>query len=564
MPSSLRSRLVLLLILANLPAAALAIGATMKGRDAEIDQRQLGLVQRAEVIATRAGLTLGIAEGVADTLAANDQVASAGPDCAEHLKAALVFRPEYNGIIVSDSDGNILCSFGDTDVSVGGLSALRRAIENTQDVGDIVFLPERIPPKDDVVLMSRAFSLPDGRRRAIGLLLRRDVFDAIFLPTEPAPPEKSALALIRGNGNIVSEFIPASGGKTWQPSVPLPVSSPGEAGIGITRPTAYGTQYHYAIAPVRGTLSSVVLATPLAVVNATDWMRFATALAAPLLMLVLGIAAVFAGLDRLVLRWIGRFGQVTTAYARGDYAPRIGELERAPLELSELGAGINDMAGRVQERSTALEEALSGKNALLRELHHRVKNNFQMIASLLALQRRELPTRLRTLLRVPEDRVLAMAAAYKASYATGEIGHVSALDLLRDVAVQLRQSFGLEAPLIQTGAEDEPAWLDLDQAVPLGLLVSEILTATLDRADGAVHPIEVHVLRPDPNTIHVAIASRRVADAIPSTGLAARLVAAYRAQLNAKIVVADEDRIVIAMPSERDTQSHPGRVDLGS
>lgn len=565
MPSSLRSRLALLLILANLPAAVLAIGATMKGRATEVGQRQLAMVQRAEVIATRAGLTLGIAEGVADTLAANPQVASAGPDCAQHLKAALVFRPEYTGIVVAGETGGTLCSFGDTTgISGDGRSALMRAIQNTRDVGDTVFLPERIPPEDDVVLMSRAFSLPDGQRRAVGLLLRRDVFNSIFLPSEPGPPEESALALIRGNGVIVSEFLPIADGRSWQPEASLPVTRPGEAGIGVIKPTADGVKYHYAIAPVRGTLASVVLATPLAIVTETDWMRFATALAAPLLMLLLGIAAVFAGLDRLVLRWIARFRQVTTAYARGDYAPRIGHLERAPLELSELGDGINHMAARVQERSTALEDAVDGKNALLRELHHRVKNNFQMIASLLALQRRELPTRLRTLLRVPEDRVLAMAAAYKASYATGEIGHVSALDLLRDVTAQLRQSFGLEAPLIQTGAEDEPVWLDLDQAVPLGLLVSEILTSALDRADGGAHPIRVSVLKPDPRTVHVEITSHRIADAIPSTGLAARLVAAYRAQLNASVACPEDGRVVIAMPLERDAQNHPGRVELGA
>jgi hypothetical protein len=91
--SSLRSRLALLLVLANLPAAALAIGATVKGRDAETAQREFALVQRAELIAMRAGLTLGIAEGVADTLAANPDVASAGPQCASHLEAALALRP---------------------------------------------------------------------------------------------------------------------------------------------------------------------------------------------------------------------------------------------------------------------------------------------------------------------------------------------------------------------------------------------------------------------------------------------------------------------------------------
>jgi two-component sensor histidine kinase len=302
----------------------------------------------------------------------------------------------------------------------------------------------------------------------------------------------------------------------------------------------------------------------MSVIAATDWMRFLSALGAPLLMLMLGILAVFSGVDHLVLRWIARFRQVTSSYARGDYTPRIAGLDRAASEISGLGNDINHMAERIQERSTALEEALEGKNGLLRELHHRVKNNFQMIASLLALQRRELPSRLRTLLRVPEDRVLAMAAAYKASYATGEIGNVSALDLLRDITAQLRQSFGIAAPLVRVSSEDEPVWLDLDQAVPLGLLVSEILTAALDRIDAVNSPITIAIRRPEFGIVHVEINSEKIADAVPSTGLAARLVAAYRTQVNATLSTPSDDLVLIAMPIQGETPNHPGRVELGA
>ncbi len=564
MPSSLRSRLALLLVLANLPAAALAIGATIKGRDAETSQREFAIVQRAELIATRAGLTLGIAEGVADTLAANRDVAAAGPECASHLRSALSFRPEYTGIIVSNQDGRVLCSYGETNVSLESRSALMRAIRNTHASGDTVFLPESIPVDDKIVLLSRAFTAPNGTRRAIGLLLRRNLFDEIFLPSDPGVSEISALALIRGGGEIVSEFIKSTPDDAWQPAEPLPVGKPGDAGAGLIFPTRQGIAYHYAVAPVRATLSNVVLATPMSVITATDWMRFLSALGAPLLMLMLGILAVFSGVDHLVLRWIARFRQVTSSYARGDYTPRIAGLDRAASEVSGLGNDINHMAERIQERSTALEEALEGKNGLLRELHHRVKNNFQMIASLLALQRRELPSRLRTLLRVPEDRVLAMAAAYKASYATGEIGNVSALDLLRDITAQLRQSFGIAAPLVRVSSEDEPVWLDLDQAVPLGLLVSEILTAALDRIDAVNSPITIAIRRPEYGIVHVEINSEKIADAVPTTGLAARLVAAYRTQVNATLSAPSDDLVLIAMPIQGETPSHPGRVELGA
>ena len=563
MRSSLRSRLALLLVLANLPAAALAIGATIKGRDAETTQREFALVQRAELIAMRAGLTLGIAEGVADTLGANPEVASAGPKCTDHLRSTLQLRPEYTGIIVSGPDGGILCSYGNTDVSTESRSALLRAIRNTEDVGDTVFLPEQIPRADDIVLISRAFDTPT-ERRAIGLLLRRDVFDAIFLPSDPDTKEIGALALIRSGGVVVSEFIGGREGQDWRPAEVLPTRAVDEPGVGLALPTRAGLPFLYAVAPVRGTLSSVVLATPMSAIRATDWMRFLLALGAPLLMLLLGILAIFAGIDRLVLRWIARFRQVTASYARGDYSPRIAMLEAAPAELSDLGAAINDMAQHVQERSTALEEALAGKNALLRELHHRVKNNFQMIASLLALQRRELPQRLRMLLRVPEDRVLAMAAAYKASYATGEIGNVSTIDLMRDIASQLRQSFSMGAPPIKVEGPEDPIWLDLDQAVPLGLLVSELITPVLERTDAAGHPITILARRSEPGVLEIEIESRRIADAQPATGLAARLVHAYRSQIGASLAYPSDDVALIAIPMQGGASAHPGRVELGA
>ena len=560
MPSSLRNRLALLLILANLPAAALAIGVTIKGRNTEIAQREFSIVQRAELIAMRAGLTLGIAEGVADTLAANAEVASAGPDCANHLKAALSLRPEYAGIVVADAEGRVLCEIGSTGLTTGARSSIARALSNIDTAGETIWLPESIPDDDATVPMSRGFRAPDGTARAVGIFLKREAFNAIFVPSAPLRGEARALALIRDNGIVVSEFV--RGDEDWRPREPLPTGRPGDEGLSRSFETREGVPYFYAIAPVRGTLSNVVLATPMGIIAQTDWLRFLSAMAAPLLMLLLGIVAVFAGVDRLVLRWIARFRTATSTYATGDYTYRIDDLRQAPAELLELGTGINHMAQRVQERSTALEEALAAKNALLRELHHRVKNNFQMIASLLALQRRELPGDLRMLLRVPEDRVLAMAAAYKASYATGEIGHVSAMELLRDIAAQIRQSFGAGAPTIQIAANGEPVWLDLDQAVPLGLLVSEVLTAALERPDSTA-PVAIEIHRPGLETVEVAIDSRDIAGSLPSQGLAGRLVAAYRMQISAAISLARADRIVIAMPLRPMEASHPGRVDLG-
>jgi two-component sensor histidine kinase len=562
MAHSLRTRLVLLLLLANLPAAAFAIGATLKAQSSVVSQREHSVVQKAELIATRAGLTLGIAEGVADTLSTNPEIAAGSPACSYILEAALKLRPDYAGIVVTDKNGDIACRGGDTRMKTARHSSLTRAIGSPQDVGDTVFLPETIDAKEEFVLASRPFNDIYGNRRAVGLLIRREAFDDIF--KGDLGDNNGALALIRGGGNIVSEFGSSVLGDKWRPTKPLPVGLPGDPPAGLTFAASGGEDFYYAVAPVRGTMSNVVLATPISILSAIDWGRVGTALLAPLMMMILGIAAVFAGVDRLVLRWIAGLRTVTGSYARGDYSPRVEGLERAPAEIADLGNSFNIMAGKIEERSHALTEALEGKNLLLRELHHRVKNNFQMIASLLALQRRELPSRLRTLLRVPEDRVLAMASAYKASYATGEIGRVSLLDLLRDIAAQLRQSFGLAAPVLKLRAEAEAVWLDLDRAVPLGLLVSEILSAALDRDHASARPMEIAIQRVEAGGMRVEITSEGLSDAVPTMGLAARLVRAYQAQLGATLDTVGENTIRISMSIDAEAPVHPGRVELGS
>jgi two-component sensor histidine kinase len=562
MRQSLRSRLVLLLLLANLPAAALAIGATLKAQSATVTARERASVQEAELIATRAGLTLGIAEGVVDTLASNPAVASGNAACRTILEDSLALRPDYVGIVVADDQGLVICSAGDVDEGkVARHSSLLRALQaQPTDIGDTVFLPESIHTQEKTVLAARPFER-EGGRGAIGLLIKRAAFDKIFQPGE-GRLSNGALALVRSGGIVVSQF--GSADEKWRPSRPLPMDESSQMPTGLTFAASGGEEFFYALAPVRGTMTNIVLATPSSILTKPDWTSIGIALLAPLLMLVLGIGAVFAGVDRLVLQWIARLRAATGACARGDYSVRVAGLDSAPLEIADLGNSFNVMASRIEERSHALEEALAGKNGLLRELHHRVKNNFQMIASLLALQRRELPLRLRTLLRVPEDRVLAMASAYKASYATGEIGRVSLLDLLRDIAAQLRQSFSLSAPLITLKAEAEAIWLDLDRAVPLGLLVSEIMSSALDRDDAATMPISITLQRTAEDAMHVQIAGAGISHAVPSMGLAARLVSAYTAQLGARLETVGEDMIRIHMSIDAAAQAHPGRVELGS
>lgn len=554
MTSSLASRLALLLMIANAPAALLAVGAGIATHEQGRDRAEQLLTRQSELVAARAGLVFSAADGVMETLAANREIAEAGPRCGDLLQAALAAQGEYAGMLIANADAIPVCAAGEVGVTDRTQQALRSALAAGLGGRRTVFLSDALVEGDRFIAIAKL--IPADEPRVMALIMHRANFDAVFDGTS----NNTTMALVRPDGTLFA-FAPNSQGRSgqWRPAVPQEVFGNNRASQ--VEPSEAGPDFFYATAPVHGTRTEVVVAAPVILLGAIDWQRVALWAGLPLLILAIAIIAVFIGVNRLVLRWVARMRQVTAFYAAGDYSPRVENLSDAPRELAELGAGLHAMADRVEERSQDLEEALEGKNGLLRELHHRVKNNFQMIASLLALQRRELPTRLRTLLRVPEDRVLAMASAYKASYASGEIGRVPLGDLLRDIAGQLRQSFGLTAPIVQLQAADS-VHLDLDRAVPLGLLVSEIVTAALDRAGMEGRPIALRVLREDDDNLRVEIESEDLGEAVPSAGLAARLVQAYQAQLGARLAIIDERNVRISMSIEAPQLARPGRVEL--
>jgi two-component sensor histidine kinase len=143
---------------------------------------------------------------------------------------------------------------------------------------------------------------------------------------------------------------------------------------------------------------------------------------------------------------------------------------------------------RVNERTAELEQALAQKSVMLREIHHRVKNNLQIITSILQLEadREESPL-LRASRSKSIQRIYAMALVHETLYQTDEL---ESLDLARyadklidDIRAGSSIDFGLEAK--------GPILVDLDFAVPFGLLLNELVTnarmhAFRDRLKGRV------------------------------------------------------------------------------
>ena len=130
-----------------------------------------------------------------------------------------------------------------------------------------------------------------------------------------------------------------------------------------------------------------------------------------------------------------------------------------------------------------LEASLREKETLLAEVHHRVKNNLQIINSLLELQRSSLENKeLDRILKNSQSRIRSMAIVHEQLYGADTFSTISLEGYVRDLVGQIIPAYQSSGSEIAVRQEVEELEIQMDQAIPLGLLISEIITNSFQHA----------------------------------------------------------------------------------
>jgi PAS domain S-box-containing protein len=133
-----------------------------------------------------------------------------------------------------------------------------------------------------------------------------------------------------------------------------------------------------------------------------------------------------------------------------------------------------------KQADAALHAMLDEKTALLKEVHHRVKNNLQVVASLLGMQARRLDNAAaRNVLRDSQSRVLSMALLHELLYRTGSLAHVDFDSYTERLCAALLRTVGPVAQRVRIERSVGDIRLPLEQAVPCGLIINELVTNAL-------------------------------------------------------------------------------------
>jgi two-component sensor histidine kinase len=151
-----------------------------------------------------------------------------------------------------------------------------------------------------------------------------------------------------------------------------------------------------------------------------------------------------------------------------------------------------------REHEQQMEASLKEKEVLLGEIHHRVKNNLQVVQSLLRMSSRLLPPgEARTATENTIQRVHAMALVHERLYRTKDVASLSLSDYLRDLFKGVVASNSAPPGQIQLRLDTEEIPLSLDLAIPFGLLANELISNCFKHGfpDGRKGTVEISIHR---------------------------------------------------------------------
>jgi PAS domain S-box-containing protein len=138
---------------------------------------------------------------------------------------------------------------------------------------------------------------------------------------------------------------------------------------------------------------------------------------------------------------------------------------------------------RQKEDEEAIRASLNEKVLLLREIHHRVNNNLQIIISLTKLQIRTISDPgMRQALGETQNRVRAMSLVHEKLYQSENLSSINLLEYTRFLSNQLFSFYGIERERVRLAIEIDMIPLDIDTAIPLGLILNELISNALKHA----------------------------------------------------------------------------------
>jgi two-component sensor histidine kinase len=463
----LRSGLLVVVIVSLLPVAAISVFQALSVL--EYNRKLIGGRLATSALATviRERDPLIIAERALRAASRNPAVRTAGPGCHEVFVESLAESPALVNFVRLDRQGRVICSALPVPPAVSFASSdwFKRALRSD---GYTISAPTQSPVSRKNVLFG-ALPMRSLDRALSGLIVVS--VEAQWLQKALDNEKVSQAAVVAIVGPDGQRRMVNSEASLPRFNVNL------AAGDVVEAAAPDGKQWLYAVAPLYQRELYVVYAQPSETLMAVAVTQAKIALILPVLAMVFISLAIWIGAGRLIVRWLAKLNVLAGQFAQGEYQNDPGGFVTAPQEIVQLSTGLHAMGKAIATRDTALRTALEVKTALTSEVHHRVKNNLQIVSSLLTLQAGQITDKVaKEALTQARARIGALAQIHRLLYEEEHDGDfVDVPSLLTDLCANLR-SLHRHQLGIELNCAAAPEQLPASLAVPLSLFMVEVIT----------------------------------------------------------------------------------------
>lgn len=576
----LAPRLAALLTVALLPLGLIALDQT-RGLSEEAGRRAvLSLLSRTREAAAPVQHAVERALGATEALAGLAAVPPAemaaaglepGEGCAALLSAIVGDGSPYAFAGIIPREGPVTCS------SPGAPFAPSDGLALTGPVAELrprVDLAPGGPGDGDVLVVTAPF----GAEEALGevaVAIRRDAIPAA--PPAPAGGRPLGVVVLNARGEVLH---PTDGAPGLLPAR-VDLSQVASVGGRVFRARdEAGEPRLYTVAPLLpGTLYAMGIWAPAqgAVARGEGWDDLASApILFPIGMWLASLLVAFWAANRLVVRPVGGLVERMRRFGADRSLLEQAMPSDAPRELREIDAAFRQTAHAILQDEARMENAFRERGVLLREVHHRVKNNLQLISSIISMQVRRAPDpRTRLILRRLQDRVLTLAAIYRSLYTSPDMGEASVAPVLRTI---VESEVAGHPGRVALSLKLDEVVLDADKAVPLAFLVAEAVSNAVLQAAQAPDERRVGVtLTQGPEEARLVVTNtmplgpkpspERPLGALdggprdPAAGLGSKLIEAFTVQLGGRAEADARDgtyRLAVTFPLDGDPPAHDG------
>lgn len=171
--------------------------------------------------------------------------------------------------------------------------------------------------------------------------------------------------------------------------------------------------------------------------------------------------------------------------------------EGEPYAIDQVYVDITEM----KKYENVIESSLKQKEALLREIHHRVKNNLQIISSLVKLESAHLTSpEMKSIFAESQNRIKTMALIHEKLYHAEDMSVIEFYDYVKNLIYNLYTTYSVQTDKIVPVISFRSVYLDIDTAIPCGLIINEVISNSLKYAfpDGKKGRIYINLTESEP------------------------------------------------------------------